>query len=163
MITIRIEHEPHGAYKVLTDGWGTGVDFATYTGALGVAEAIADAYAGRARINDTVTGESYEWKPPPRVFQVRHSDSGEPVLVDGQIDLGLGAVTNFVAKERDKFDPANSPEPYAPWGLHVVEILYDDAEHEVIQKPVDWRELLPDEDPRLEHDDPEEHRSREET
>jgi hypothetical protein len=82
-------------------------------------------------------------------YRIRFNDSGEYVRIeDERIDLTAAEVTELIFSHsawaqthRRLFDPANNPEPYAPWGLAVVQVI--DDEDGVIETPVDWREFNP--------------------
>ncbi|MBO0705556.1 MAG: hypothetical protein J2P39_09570 [Candidatus Dormibacteraeota bacterium] len=72
-------------------------------------------------------------------YLVRHNDGPEVIEVDGRVSLTLADVQGVIKRHRYYFEQANNPEPYAPWGLSVVELIED--EDGVIEKPVNWREL----------------------
>jgi hypothetical protein len=76
-----------------------------------------------------------------RYFQVIHNDSGEPVPVNGEPTLTLAEAQGVIERRAREFDPANSPEPYAPWGLSVIEADYDDVDQVVHWRRIDWREV----------------------
>lgn len=74
-------------------------------------------------------------------YRIVHNDSGEPVEIAGEIDHHPARVQAYIGEHRRFFDQASSPEPYAPWGLSVFEVIYDEYDQRVILKQVDWREI----------------------
>lgn len=72
-------------------------------------------------------------------YRIRYNDGPEYINVESRIDLTASEARRVIAEKHRWFDQANSPEPYAPWGLSVVEVI--DDEDGPIERPIDWRTL----------------------
>lgn len=83
-----------------------------------------------------------------RRFRIIHNDTGEPLEL-ASIDLSAAEAQGVIARRMREFQ-ADSLEPYAPNGLSVVEVFYDEDEQRVVLEPLDWREFYYDHDPRAE-------------